>query len=349
MAKPDRPTLPFTLHGQRRLIVGALLVAAFLLALLIYLQWGRVRDLRAELAQPLPYTLVDDRFTVSPDPAWGAYATIGGDDRPTRLLVFSERPDGSGATVVLQTTRAPALAARALDLSPAVLATKLTASHTAAIGRAQPVRLLGVETRPHAAGVVAAHFFFDAEDDHGEGILFYVDDVEYLFWGHRGGEGSPALAPFFAAVGGAVTLPEGLRDTFARPVIDSNALTFAQARAVAEEAERERAAARTAADRADLVPALDHYRKALRLLSSIREEDLLLDSPEADRFQALAEDRRRQVDDWFDRLDRALGMGDTEAAHEQAAFIRDNATLEGEAPDRLRAEATLRALPAPKQ
>ncbi len=347
MAKPDRPTLPFTLHGQRRLIAGVLLVAAFLLALLIYLQWGHIRDLRAELAQPLPYTLVSDRLTVSPDPAWGAFATIG-DDRPTRFLLFTEHPDGTGALAVLQTTRDPGLAARALDLSPAVLATKLTASH-AAIGRSQPVRLLGVETRPHAAGVVAAHFFFDAEDDHGEGILFYVDDVEYLFWGHRGGEGSPALAPFFAAVGGAVTLPEGLRDDFARPVIDSNALTFEQTRAIAEEAERERAAARTAADRADLVPALVHYRKALSLLSSIREEDILLDSPEADRFQALAEERRRQVDDWFAKLDRAHGMGDTEAARTQAAFIRDNATLEGEAPDRLRAEAILRALPAPKQ
>ena len=348
MAKPDRPTLPFTLHGQRRLIAGALLVAAFLLLLLVYLQWGRVRDLLAELGRPLPYTLADDRLTVSPDPAWGAFATIG-DDRPTRFLLLREHADGTGALVVLQTTRDPDLAARALDLSPAVLASKLTASHAAVLGRAQPVRLLGVETRPHAAGVVAAHFFFDADDDHGEGILFYVDDVEYLFWGHRGGDGSPALAPFFAPVGGAVSLPEGLRDAFDRPVVDSNALTFADARAVAEEAERERAAARTAADRGELVPALGHYRDALRLLSSIREEDLLLDSPEADRFQALAEDRRRQLDDWFARLDRAVGMGDVEAARRQAAFIRDNATLAGEAPDRLRAEAALRALPAPKQ
>ena len=348
MAKPDRPTLPFTLRGQRRLIAGALLVAAFLLLLLVYLQWGRVRDLLAELGRPLPYTLVDDRLTVSPDPAaWGAFATIG-DDRPTRFLLLREHADGTGALVVLQTTRAPDLAARALDLSPAVLAAKLTASH-ADLGHAQTVRLLGVEARPHAAGVVAAHFFFDAGDDHGEGILFYVDDVEYLFWGHRGGDGSPALAPFFAPVGGAVTLPEGLRDAFDRPVVDSNALTFAETRAVAEEAERERAAARTAAARDELVPALGHYRKALRLLSSIREEDLLLDSPEADRFRALADDRRRQVDAWFARLDRAVGMGDVEAARAQAGFIRDNATLEGEAPDRLRAEAVLRALPAPKQ
>ena len=100
MAKPDRPTLPFTLHGQRRLIAGVLLVAAFLLALLIYLQWGHIRDLRAELARPLPYTLVSDRLTVSPDPAWGAFATIG-DDRPTRFLLLREHADGTGALVVL--------------------------------------------------------------------------------------------------------------------------------------------------------------------------------------------------------------------------------------------------------
>lgn len=48
MAKPDRPTLPFTLHGQRRLIAGVLLVAAFLLALLIYLQWGHIRALAGD-------------------------------------------------------------------------------------------------------------------------------------------------------------------------------------------------------------------------------------------------------------------------------------------------------------
>lgn len=58
MPKPDRPVLPFTLHGQRQLLACALLALGFLLALALYLQWGRVRDLRAALAAPLPRTLV---------------------------------------------------------------------------------------------------------------------------------------------------------------------------------------------------------------------------------------------------------------------------------------------------
>lgn len=347
MAKHERPILPFTLHGQRHLIGCALLAAAFLLALALYLQWGRVRDLRAALAEPLPYTLATDHLAVSPDPAWGAHAVL--DEGATQAILLRERPEGEGAVALLQSTRAPALAARALDLSPAVLATKLTASHAAFLGRAQSVRLLGVETRPYRAGVTAAHFFFDADDDHGEGVLFYVGDVEYLFWGHRGGAGSPPLGPLLTAVGGAVTLPEGLRDGFDRPVIDTNALTFGRTRAIAEEAARERAAALAAAGRGALVPALAHHRKALRLYASIREEDRLLDSPEAARFQALAERRRRQLDDWVDGLDRALRMGDAEAARAQARHIRDNATLEGEAGDRLRAEAALRGLPPPPQ
>lgn len=347
MAKPERPTLPFTLHGQRHLIGCALLVAAFLFALALYLQWGRVRDLRATLATPLPSTLANDLLSVTPAPAWGAYAFVKGGD--TQAILLRERPEGPGAVVVLQALRAPELAVRALDVSPAVLAVKLTASYAAVLGKETSVKLLGSETRPHRSGVTAAHFFFDAEDEHGEGIFFYVGDVEYLFWGLRGGPGSPSLAPFLAAVGGAVSLPETLRDDFARPVIDSNTFTFAHTHAVAQEAQRERAAARAAADRHDLVPALTHYRKALRLLASIRQEDVLLADPEAERFRALAADRRRQLDDWFARLDRARGMGDVEATRAQATFIRDNATLEGEAADRLRAEAILRALPPPPQ
>ena len=99
MAKPDRPTLPFTLHGQRRLIAGVLLVAAFLLALLIYLQWCRVRDLRAELAQPLPYTLVSDRLTVSPDPALNHVAERVGTPEATAVFTTLAQSIEMGTSV----------------------------------------------------------------------------------------------------------------------------------------------------------------------------------------------------------------------------------------------------------
>ena len=95
MAKHERPILPFTLHGQRHLIGCALLAAAFLLALALYLQWGRVRDLRAALAEPLPYTLATDHLAVSPDPAWGAHAVL--DEGATQAILLRERPEGEGA------------------------------------------------------------------------------------------------------------------------------------------------------------------------------------------------------------------------------------------------------------
>ena len=156
MAKPERPTLPFTLHGQRHLIGCALLVAAFLFALALYLQWGRVRDLRATLATPLPSTLANDLLSVTPAPAWGAYAFVKGGD--TQAILLRERPEGPGAVVVLQALRAPELAVRALDVSPAVLAVKLTASYAAVLGKETSVKLLGSETRPHRSGVTAALF-----------------------------------------------------------------------------------------------------------------------------------------------------------------------------------------------
>ncbi len=349
MPKPDRPVLPFTLHGQRQIIACALLALGFLLALALYLQWGRVRDLRAALAAPLPRTLVlpGNLLAVTPDPAWGAYAILG--SGPSHAILLRERPEGPGAIALLQATRADALAVRALDLAPALLATKVSASHAAAFGTAPLVSLLGVETRTVRPGVSAAHFFFDIGDASGEGILFLLDDVEYLFWGLRGDAHSPPLAPFFATAGGSVELPDDLRDRFDRPVIDSGALSFARTRALADEAAREAAAARAAAERDETLPALAHIRKALRLYASIHQEDLLLASPDAARFRDLVAKRRDELAACFARVDRARAMGDIAAAREAAAFIRDNATLDGETADRLRAEAILRALPPPPQ
>ena len=71
--------------------------------------------------------------------------------------------------------------------------------------------------------------------------------------------------------------------------------------------------------------------------------------PDAARFRDLVAKRRDELAACFARVDRARAMGDIAAAREAAAFIRDNATLDGETADRLRAEAILRALPPPPQ
>ena len=92
---------------------------------------------------------------------------------------------------------------------------------------------------------------------------------------------------------------------------------------------------------AALLPALKHYREALRLLSSIRQERVALASEDFKLYQRFLEMRRKEVAEWFVVLDKAVAMRDWAKARSQANWIMSHATLTGERIDVRRAAEIL--------
>ena len=90
-----------------------------------------------------------------------------------------------------------------------------------------------------------------------------------------------------------------------------------------------------------LLPALLHYREALRLLSSIRQERVALSSEEFNGYCELQKKRSKDVAEWFVVLDKAVAMRDWDKARRQAKWIMQHATLTGERLDARRAAEIL--------
>ena len=137
-------------------------------------------------------------------------------------------------------------------------------------------------------------------------------------------------------------IPE-MRESIDRPVVHSGELTAEMNAATHLQVGRETALWRLFAARAEtepevaLLPALRHYREALRLLSSIRQERNALVSDDFKLYQHLLEERRKYVNEWFVVLDKAVAMRDWDRARQQAKWIMDHATLTGERVDVRRA------------
>ena len=142
-----------------------------------------------------------------------------------------------------------------------------------------------------------------------------------------------------------------IRESIDRPVVNSGHLTAEQNERVHQQVDREMALWRLFADRVEtgttaaLLPALKHYREAMRLLSSIRQERLALGTDEFKRYLTFLERRRRDVEEWFVVLDKAMAMRDWETARSQAQWIIDHATLTGERVDARRAADALAKIP----
>ncbi len=348
-----RPTLDRTLYTQRHAIGVALLIGGFLLLLALYQMVDRLQALRQEAARFAQTEVVMPAFRATLPGAWHHYTKFGD------ALVLHATEDETGAFAMLRATTLPAFRFRALDTNPAFVARKLAKVYATFFGKDETFDILGVESVPFLPRVPAVRVWFTLNNPYRQGraTLFYLEDTQYLFWGIRG-EGDPEgaeLARFLSGSSGAVVLP-GTRDRYARPVIHSGKITYAESREASEAAERELVLAQAYADRigilkgreaVDVVPALMHFRKAVQLLASVRREDSLLSSDLPERFVRLAQQRETQVVAWFDQLERAQKMGDLVAVRAQATEIVNGATLEGEAEYRLRAQMILRDLPEP--
>ena len=138
-----------------------------------------------------------------------------------------------------------------------------------------------------------------------------------------------------------------MREQIDRPVVNSGELTADVNAATHLKIGREMALWRLFAARAEaepdaaLLPALQHYREALTLLSSIRQERAALDTEDFVRYQALLQKRREDVAEWFVVLDKAVAMRNWKKARAQAEWIMRHATLTGERMDVRRASDIL--------
>ena len=137
------------------------------------------------------------------------------------------------------------------------------------------------------------------------------------------------------------------REYIDRPVVDSGKLTSSMNADTLRQVQREMALWRLFAARAEaepdaaLLPALQHYREGLRLLSSIRQERIALSSDDFKLYQRLLDKRRVDVNEWFVVLDKAVAMRDWDRARRQARWIMSHATLIGERADVRRAADVL--------
>lgn len=176
-------------------------------------------------------------------------------------------------------------------------------------------------------------------------MVFYSGNIRYVLWGLWHNEDLLAgkeIHRFFLHLFEDFDIPE-MRESIDRPIVNSERFTAELNASTYLQVEREMALWRLFAARAKsepdaaLLPALQHYREALRLLSSIRQERAALASDEFKLYQELLEKRRKDVDGWFVVLDKAVAMGDWDKARTQAKWIMSHATLTGERVDVRRA------------
>ncbi|MEG1552515.1 MAG: hypothetical protein RR417_03080 [Kiritimatiellia bacterium] len=345
-----KPALDRTLYTQRHAIYVALLLAAFVLVLTLYMAYGRLRTLQQEAGTPAE--------TQVKMPLYGAYVPGGweGYVRSEHTLHMMRRVETASAHLLLCTDANPAYAYRALDVNPAFVARHLAHQYETVFHSEVAIDLHGTEIIPCRPGVPAVHFFFRvANKMNGEGLLFYVKDVEFLVWGIAPlGEtdGMAEIKQFLRNIFATMILPE-VRELFSRPVIHSGRITYEQGHEVCAAAGKELTLARQHASRCEvapegnLVPALTHYGEALSLLSSVRQEDDFLGSQEFSRFERLTARRLAQIREWFLLLEKCTELRDIKGARKQAQFILDHATLDDEVMDRRRAHEILRSLPEP--
>ncbi len=350
-----RPVLDRTFYTQRHVLGLGFLLGGFALLLGLYHLVGVWQALRAEAARSAAVAVQMPCYQAALPEGW-AYYTRRGD---SLTLVARESEGGALLALDAVVSGEDRYRYRALDTNPAFVVRKLAKSYAAHFGVERTFDILGIDSVPFLPGIPSVRFWFSVDNPsrQGRACLFYVDNTQYLFWGLMG-EGDPdgrVLERYLSGSSGAVVLPESSGDRYARPVIHSGKITYAQSRAASEEAERELAQAQAHAARIklagsahamDLVPALDHFRKAVRLLSSIRREDRIVRTEVEARFAELEALRRRQVKGWFDAVDCALAMRDIEAARAQLEQLIASLILEGEADDRLRAQLLLGHLPA---
>ena len=338
-----KPALVPTVYSSC-VVLWSLVLIAFAGALMwVYCAYGALVRSRGRLDDPVVTTVEMPLYSVVLPPRWETYS------REDDTLVVFRHANRDFPLIFFEAKRDPGYPYHALDLNPAIGLKTVEEDIEVIPLSGKPSYLsvveVGSERLTVKPGITAMHLLFDANDYDGEAMIFYAGDVRYVMWALWSDEDIQScndVRGFFRHLFENFDVPE-MRESIDRPVVHSGELTAEMNAATHLQVGREMALWRLFAARAGsepevaLLPALRHYREALRLLSSIRQERNALVSDDFRLYQRLLEERRKSVNEWFVVLDKAVAMRDWAKARQQAKWIMSHATLTGERVDVRRA------------
>ncbi len=338
-----KPVLVPTVYSARVVLWSIVLVALFGALLGGYYAYDALVQSRMKLGEPVQKVVHMPLFSVRLPLGWEAYSEEG-----HALAVFRRR--GAEIPIIyILAEQDPGFPYHALDVNPVIVYHQveedILAERLDGLPTELPMNVIGTELLTVRPGVAAVRMLFDIARHDGEAMVFYAGDVRYVLWALWGDEDVQAASDihqFFHQMFENFDIPE-MRESIDRPIVNSGKFTADMNAATHLQVGRELALWRLFSARAEtepeaaLLPALKHYREALRLLSSIRQERIALSSEDFKQYQHLLEKRRKDVDEWFVVLDKAVAMGDWDRARKQVKWIMSHATLTGERADVRRA------------
>lgn len=340
---PYKPVPVPTIHSMSTVLWSLALAALAGDLLWLYHAWGALQKSREKLAEPVATAVEMPLFRVTLPPRWEAYAKDGD------TLVALRRADKDIPAIFFEAKRDPGYAYHATDVNPAIALKSVEEDIDSAALSEKPaylsLEIVGSEQVTVKPGVTAMHLLFGSDDFGGAAVIFYSGDVRYAMWSlcrTEDRESREEIRQFFLHLFENLSIPD-MRESIDRPVVNSALLTAEVNADTHRRVDRETALWRLFAQRAEtepeaaLLPALQHYREALQLLSSIRQERIALASDDFRLYQRLLDRRRKDVEEWFVVLDKAVAMRDWAKARQQAKWIMSHATLTGERLDVRRA------------
>ena len=342
-----KPAVVPTVYSLRAVLGSLVMLAIFGALVCLYNAYDSLSEARARLLEPVPTIVETSLYSVSLPSGWAEYSVDG-----ESITVF-KTPGRTIPALHISAERDPSFAYHALDKNPTVIlrrvSTSLVESQIEGISTDPMFEVVGTEILTIKPGVSAVRMLFDDEERDGESYVFYVGDVRYVVWEIHEDDDTVTekeVSSFFRHLFERFEIPP-MREQIDRPVVNSGELTADVNAATHLKIGREMALWRLFAARAEaepdaaLLPALQHYREALTLLSSIRQERAALDTEDFVRYQALLQKRREDVAEWFVVLDKAVAMRNWKKARAQAEWIMRHATLTGERMDVRRASDIL--------
>lgn len=349
MKKTNRPIIIPTALTSAGLLWSGLLVVYFLAFLFVYLMWCRLEDEKTRLATPVP-TPVSTQFFATEVPAgWARYEAVD------NHVCMHRNSDSAYPSFVMTAIRNSQYAYRAHDLNPPLMALEiadvLEEDNLAETNKEVP-RVLSSRAVAVKPGIQGTEGFFRYGQISGWAIFFYLGDIRYAFlgiWHKDSSENDAQHAEEFSKFVSRIKLPQA-EERFRRPMVDSSLFTADDHARILGEVARERALWALYADRVRtepdvaLKPAIEHFRRMLEHLSSVREERQCLESDEFRRYEEFLVRRRSVVKGWLVQMEKLQAIGDKDGALKQAEFIARQATLEDESQARRQASLLETAL-----